>query len=327
MTVDELAVQACELAAFCARDVTWTQGTGGNVSFVAGETLWVKRSGARLRDMRGAADFLPLPREAVRRLLLSGDPDADGRLPRLALSGGGPPSVESFFHALLGPVTAHAHLVEAWVLADPGTDFATFASAWQGPFLARVPYAAPGAALGRAVLSALPDPVPPCGLLLLQNHGAIAWGPQAGEVRRILEDAAGRIRRRLGVAAGPVFPFAGVDAFDPAGTVIHLHPHSVVSCRAALQRPLTPDAALHMGFGLDAPPGETPALGHLRFVEPDRLLYVCASPETLENAVEIFAAQCIAWEWAGRPLECLSVESVYALLAWGAGKYGGGTGR
>lgn len=317
--ISDFVSQVCELARFCGQDGTWTQGAGGNVSFVDGDTLWVKRSGMRLREMRDASDFLPLPRETVRGLLHR--PDADARLAEMAPAA---PSVESFFHAMLGPVTAHTHLVGSWVLSDPGAGLELSGlSARLGMFAARVPYAAPGAALGRAVALVLPPDVPASGVLLLQNHGVIAWGKDAGTVRQILTRVDAEIRRLLGVSDEPVPDVFEVGEFSPDGVSLRVLPEFAPLCREALQRPLTPDAALHMGLGPSALPGGSIALGRLSWRAESELLYVCATPEILENAVEIFAAQCIARKWAGRSLAFLPDEDVHSLLAWGAGKYGG----
>lgn len=315
---EEIAVQVCKIARFCGRHVTWTQGAGGNVSFILHDTLWVKRSGLRLRDMQSSSDFFALPRAFVRDLLFS--PNADAQLAQLAPAA----SVESFFHALLGPITVHTHLVGSWIVADPDVRFEISPlSSSLGVWVARVPYAAPGAALGRAVATALPSCVPESGVVLLQNHGVIVWGQDVDSVLSLLTHLDTEICRQLGIHDERIFPFVAIEPFSPAGTTLCVHPEYAGLCHDALLSPLTPDAALHMGFGPDAGEHEIPALGRLTWQQETELRYVCASKEILENAVEIFAAQCIAWFWARRNLSRLSNNDVQALLRWGAGKYGG----
>lgn len=322
MSFEETVASVCRLAGHCGNAVTRTQGAGGNVSFLLDDTLWVKRSGLRLRDMRGIADFVPLPAGAVRELLDA--PDADARLEGLAPPGKGAPSVESFFHAQLGPVTAHLHWLGALVLAAD-ENAPQRLQAWAGTplFAARVGYFPPGAALGRAVRAVLPRPRPTAGALLLQNHGAVFWGPSATFVQGLLERVESGFVRKLQEQGRPLEPpIAYVGAFSPGGVEIALPDAHANACRTALARPLTPDAALHMGFGLDARGGSIPALGRLESVDTHTLRYICDGPETLQNALEIFAGQCLAFLWAFPSTPpCLTDDDITRLLLWGAGKY------
>ena len=332
----------CEMAAFCGRNFLWTQGGGGNVSCIDGDTLRIKRSGLRLRDMRTPEDLVPLPVGAVRELFFSNAPDMDERLERLAPSvmGGpsvmGAPSVEAFFHALLGPWTAHAHLVSATALVSRSAApdaLVERLSKELGVFCTWIPYASPGSALAREVHAKLPAAVPALGVLLLRNHGAVVWGPEPEVVKARFDQLDVASRALLGAPGLPVIGPAPLQAgaFDPAGTELSgplvsdgtgsLDSPQGRAAVAALRAPWTPDAALHFGHGLEPVEGALPALGRL-FLRDQRLFYACARPDFLENATEILSAQLTAWHWNDGDLSCLTPEQTDGLLRWGAGKYG-----
>ncbi len=327
----ELWKACCQLAARCGRDHLWTQGGGGNVSCVdgsgpGGPVLRIKRSGLRLREMGAPGDLVPLPLAAVRDLFLSGAPDMDDRLERLAPTGTGAPSVEAFFHAMLGPFTAHAHLVSATAVAslegDPAPRRAVARRLGEvlGVFCEWIPYAPPGSSLAREVHARLPAPAPARGVLLLCNHGAVVWGPTPGDVQERFERLDLVCRWELGAEGPPgPAPILRAGAFDPDGTPLHgeLRPGEL----AALRGPFTPDAALHFGHGLEPPPGALRALGRL-IVRDGGLRYACASPVVLENAVEIVNAQLTAQRWTRGFQALLAPGPIDALLRWGAGKYG-----
>ncbi len=318
----------CRLGACCGRDFLWTQGGGGNVSCIdasgGAPVLRIKRSGLRLRDLAVPGDLVPLPLGAVRDLFFSGVPDADDRLEALAPAGFGAPSVEAFFHALLGPWTAHAHLVSATALASIGGDPTSLVArvgAQLGGFCEWVPYAPPGSALAREVHARLGGPAPAQGALLLRNHGAIVWGPSPEAVLTRFEELDAICRRLLGVLpSGSGLGRLEVGAFDPEGTVLGTGPWEPEAA-AALAGAWTPDAALHYGHGVWAAPGDLPALGRL-FLENGRFRYACKKPGVLENAQEIIEAQLTAHFWTGGRQAMLAPEQVEVLLRWGAGKYG-----
>jgi len=324
----------CRLGASCGRDYLWTQGGGGNVSCIdasgGASVLRIKRSGLRLRDLAAPEDLVPLPLGAVRDLFYSaaatGAPDADERLEGLAPAGFGAPSVEAFFHAMLGPFTAHAHLVSATAVAtldgDPSPRIAVARRLGSvlGAFCEWVPYAPPGSALAREVHARLPSPTPTRGVLLLQNHGAIVWGPTPEDVHTRFDRLDAVCRWELGAqgAPGPAAALVAGD-FDPDGTPLFgdLRPGDLTALRA----PWTPDGALHFGHGLEPPFGALPALGRL-FLRDGALRYACARPELLGNALEIMNAQLTAQRWTRGFQALLAPGQVDALLRWGAGKYG-----
>ncbi|MBU1242341.1 class II aldolase/adducin family protein [Myxococcota bacterium] len=314
------------MAALCGRNFLWTQGGGGNVSFFDEDRLWIKRSGVRLRELDDTSDLVPLPLQEVRGLFFSDAPDMDDRLEGLAPEEGGAPSVEAFFHSLLGPWTAHAHLVSATALVSTGTDPGVPTAQLErtlGVFCAWVPYASPGSALAREVHRKLPAEKPASGVLLLRNHGAVVWGPDPVDVMKLFDDVDVACRDLLGLPPGPgALPDRlQAAAFDPEGAELTGELWSGDVDAAALQAPWTPDAALHFGHGLVPVDGAPPALGRL-FLRDQRIFYSCAHPDILANAVEIVSAQLTAHLWTDGGLSYLNADQTDALLRWGAGKYG-----
>ncbi|PKN26470.1 MAG: hypothetical protein CVU65_05570 [Deltaproteobacteria bacterium HGW-Deltaproteobacteria-22] len=315
----------CELASSCGRNFLWTQAGGGNVSYIDRNTLWIKRSGVRLRDMRASSDLVPLSVGAVRELFFSDAPDPDDRLGRRAPAGAGAPSVEAFFHALLGPWTAHAHLVSATALVSGVNEPAVPASLTRelGVFCAWVPYAPPGSLLASQVHAKLPAQVPATGVLLLRSHGAVVWGPGPAEVRALfdrLDEVCGELLSMPRPSGHGPLPLLAAK-FDPAGTELFGPLWSGSGDAPALHGPWTPDAALHFGHGLAPVPGAAPALGKL-FLRGEKLFYACAGPDILGNAAEIVSAQLTAFRVRGGDLSFLTSEQTDSLLRWGAGKYG-----
>lgn len=139
--------------------VEYAQGPGGNVSLKQDDTLLVKASGRRLRDLGapGAIAEVPLP---LARRALAGDAAAEAavfdRTPR--------PSLETYFHALGARVVAHTHALGALLVAC-SKSFQTDAL--------RVPYERPGAGLARAVAHVLDARRE--GVLILRSHGLLVY--------------------------------------------------------------------------------------------------------------------------------------------------------
>jgi ribulose-5-phosphate 4-epimerase/fuculose-1-phosphate aldolase len=314
------------MAALCGRNFLWTQGGGGNVSCIDADTLWIKRSGVRLRELAAASELVPLPLADVRDLFLSGAPDLDARLEALAPAGAGAPSVEAFFHALLGPWTAHAHLVSATALvsttATPDAQAAQVARGL-GVFCAWIPYASPGSSLAHEVHAKLAGARPDTGVLLLRNHGVVVWGDDPERVMALFDAVDEACRGQLGLSPGIGFSPVQLQAspFDPDGSELAGPLWSGSEDAAALRGAWTPDAALHFGHGLEQVEGAPPALGRLT-LRGERLFYACARPEILENATEIVSAQLTAHHWTDGGLAFLPAEQTDGLLRWGAGKYG-----
>lgn len=241
----ELALLGTELGGF-----DFVQGPGGNVSVKTdhGE-LWVKASGARLRDVASDRGHARVPlTEAV--AALDGDTTADATLfarrPR--------PSLETYFHALPGRVVAHTHPVGAGLVACsdralPGV---------QGVAVLDVPYRRPGRDLAVTMRELLPEGAAEF-LYVLRNHGIVAVAPTASraiEITRAFDGHCRALFRDL-----PDFePFvrAYLDA-APTGTegdlVRSLPP--IDAPRGAEPRYLFPDAVVYgsVSYASESPEG------------------------------------------------------------------------
>ncbi len=306
---------------------------------VKGDILRVKRSGVRLGDVCSSGHFVNLPCPEVRGLFqdfLDSDHEmgADTELERRYVRNGAP-SVESWFHALLGPVTAHAHLVSALAVSSqkqPGMPPELIIPG----FSAWIPYAPPGFFLAKKIARCLPDPLPVQGVLLLQNHGVILWGSSGQEVTRRLDAMDAHFRQfllsRARVSKDLFFPGeedllqAVPVAFPSAsgGLCVRLEGKlwDETGRPEYLQAPLTPDHALHFGHGLAMTRGAPRVFGHLS-LENGKLFFHAVNRQVLDSAVELVSSQLAAMHVTGGNLRCLDSVEVDNLLAWGAGKYSG----
>lgn len=160
-------------------DPAFVQGGGGNCSVKpSGDLMLVKASGTLLADMTADKGFVRVDPAGIAAILGRSTDDNDYYRSLQAARLGDEdanPSMETGFHAVLGPVVAHTHSVYLNVLT----------CAKEGPALAQelfpdlgwIPYCSPGLALSRAIQAA-----PRRQGYLLQNHGVIVWGGGADEV-------------------------------------------------------------------------------------------------------------------------------------------------
>jgi rhamnose utilization protein RhaD (predicted bifunctional aldolase and dehydrogenase) len=190
----------------------------GNTSARIDErSFWVSASGVRLAEADREDAFVAVESAPLMAAMRAeGDEDARGLLRDAMVGGAGEagPSIESFVHAIcieLGGAAyvGHTHPTPVNALlssraaesAYTGTLSAEEASRI-GPAPVLVPYAEPGLALGRAVLtrfeSLLERQGEPPRALLLVNHGLVAMGDTPEEVAAVTETAVKGARIRLG---------------------------------------------------------------------------------------------------------------------------------
>ena len=160
------------------------QGSGGNVSWKDGATLWIKASGNWLSDAARNDIFVPVDLAHLKDSIASRD---FGVSPKLRGESVLRPSIETLLHALMpNPVVVHLHAVE--VLAHlVRHDFeADIASRLDNRLRwANIGYLKPGAELAKAVSTAL-EHRPAADVVFLQNHGVVIGGSDVVEVDRIL---------------------------------------------------------------------------------------------------------------------------------------------
>ncbi len=171
-------------------------GSGGNLSFRAGDIAYLTRSGAPLHQLT-PADFMPVPINEPYH-----HPDVHPR-----------PSLETPMHLAAyrtrtdaqfivhcHPVTAIAWAMQAETLPAITPDFAVYVN----PNIPVVPYLHPGSEiLAAAVTEALTES-PAC---LLANHGVLVTGDTTAKalLRTLLIDETAHICL-LGAAAGNIKP-------------------------------------------------------------------------------------------------------------------------
>ncbi len=198
-------------------DPDWVQGGGGNTSVKSsdGRSMWVKASGAALKEMTATRGWAKLDLPAVCALLdepgLAARPAAEREalvLERLRATvrepSGARPSVESSLHALLDRVVIHSHPIQltAFLCANGSR---TGWRALLGELAAEalyVPYVDPGftlAATLRAELAAFErasgrQPA----IVLLENHGLFVAAASVDDCLRRHEQVAALGRRWAG---------------------------------------------------------------------------------------------------------------------------------
>lgn len=189
-------------AAFCRfcrllYDRHFVSGSGGNISAVAGDEIFVTPSGASLRDMEPEM-VVSLDREG--RVIGEGIPtkDVDVHLGILRAR----PGARTVCH-VHGP-----HLIAASALLEPGPDvlppltpgFVYFVHP-----LPMIPFMVPGtSAQSDAVIAQFRNPR--CSALLIQNHGFISVGRSFEEAINLVEevDEVARIYLLTGGEARPI---------------------------------------------------------------------------------------------------------------------------
>lgn len=172
---------------FCAdigQNPLIVQGAGGNLSWKDGSILWVKGSGAWLRDAKKSNIFVPINLDKLNSGLSRNDYLID---PELIGSSELSPSIETLLHAVmphkivlhLHPVEVLAHAVRADFDKNLSQTF-RFSIDWEC-----IPYLKPGSELAKAAARALAKNSN-LKVLFLQNHGIVIGGESIESVNKIL---------------------------------------------------------------------------------------------------------------------------------------------
>lgn len=169
---------------------TYIQGGGGNISIkIDDTTMLVKASGLCLRDITLDYGFVAVDYQTLRTGLRTIDTHTDLNTliatsdqlvatctdPKATLR----PSIETGFHALLGPVVFHTHAAYANLLTCSLEGRDIIATLF--PTALYIPYNTPGIALTLAIQEALTT-APDTTVLFLENHGVIISGTTAAAV-------------------------------------------------------------------------------------------------------------------------------------------------
>lgn len=180
-----LKASVIEYCAIIGGDPLLVQGSGGNVSWKDGDTLWVKASGSWLAEAAEKDIFVPVDLPHLRTAIERGDFSVT---PRLQGESALRPSIETLLHALMPHrVVIHLHAIEVLahlVRVSWQNDFQTLVNAY--PNWATVGYKKPGAELAETVSLALQN-TKNANVIFLQNHGIVIGGVDIEEVNHILQ--------------------------------------------------------------------------------------------------------------------------------------------
>lgn len=177
-----------QVIAYCAKlgtDPLLVQGAGGNVSWKAGGSLWIKASGTWLAQALEKDIFVAVDLPHLKAAIASGDMTVT---PRPTSDSALRPSIETLLHALMPQrVVVHLHAIEILahlVKTDVSKQLATKLAGKISYGL--TPYRKPGAPLAQAVMTALQQQ-PNTQVVFLQNHGVVIGADTVEEVDRLLQ--------------------------------------------------------------------------------------------------------------------------------------------
>lgn len=249
-----------KLSARLGRDITRTQGPGGNTSVKAKGIMWVKASGTWLAEAEDREIFVPVTVEPLLAALEAGDGRVDAAITDFVVESLNEsrlrPSIETSVHAVLPQaVIAHFHCVNTIAHAVRVDAEAVVAARMRTlPHLKWriIPYRRPGVPLAREITRVAgerPD------VLVLRNHGIIIAGESVEEVDAKIDavTAAFNVEPRKtpppdlaylrGLIAGPGYRLPD----DEAAHAVAVDPDA---CRIALAGSLYPDHVIFLGTKL-----------------------------------------------------------------------------
>ena len=147
------------------------QGPGGNTSWKSGEDIWVKASGAQLKDAESSRIFCRIRRNNPLRNL------EDDSLR---------PSIESYLHAIIPKkYVIHVHSVGAINIAIRKSVDSSIKNLLSEFKLGLVEYVRPGKDLAKKVQTNFKSNSKNNGVIL-RNHGIVFWGENLMETYKIL---------------------------------------------------------------------------------------------------------------------------------------------
>jgi rhamnose utilization protein RhaD (predicted bifunctional aldolase and dehydrogenase) len=307
------------LSARIGSDPLLVQAAGGNTSIKDGRTMWIKASGAWLRDALTKDIFVPLKQPELAAALALDDPRCESCMDFVDASlnsGGLCPSIETSVHGLMPQaVVVHVHCVSTIAWAIQRDAEALLRPVLDGFNWSYVPYARPGLELSRAIRKNL---IPGSNVLVLGNHGlAVAAGTMA-ECERLLDavTVALRLENRQQIGAVTITPDTP-DYRLPSDPQCHAIAMSGAWCGPASHNVYYPDHVVFLGPQmLEALESRAPAR-----VIPGKGVLV---RKDAKPAVEPML-RCIGDVMARLPaharLQPLDDAQIAALLNWDAEKY------
>lgn len=192
------------LSAKLGADPLLVQAAGGNTSLKSNGVMWIKASGAWLKDAATRDIFVPLDHAAIMAALARKDPACESCVSfvRTDLNATGlRPSIETTVHALMPQrVVLHVHCVNtiAWAIRTDAE--ARLAEKLKGFNWAFIPYARPGLPLAGAIAQRMR---PGVDVLVLGNHGLVAAAETVAEAEALLARAVAAVARPVRAATLP----------------------------------------------------------------------------------------------------------------------------
>lgn len=295
------------------------QGPGGNASVKEGDTLVVKASGVRLRDLAHPTAHTRVPLAWVRAAL-----DGDTHVAHQLFSTVPRPSLEVYFHALGARVVAHTHPLGALLVACTAT---REAPSLEGVCVRTLGYARPGPLLAQLVREALATVRGPT-LLLLRAHGLIAYADTVAEavaLTRAFDEACRTRYGPVGSVAERVARYGAVEPRAVKGGWLRVLPDA-----DARRGVLFPDAAVFCpGVRVDSFEGLEALAEHALTLAPRAVLLhdgrrralLAPSPRAMDYALEVLAAHEVLREALGDLAIALEEEETQAIAAMPGERY------
>lgn len=300
------------LSAALGVDPLLAQGAGGNSSIKHDGVMWIKASGAWLKDAVSKNIFVPVDQKTMAPI-----PEA----------GSARPSIETPLHAALPQrIVVHIHAVAVLALAVRRDAEKQCAEILSGLPFAFVPYAQPGEILTqalRAKAQSAPD------IIILGNHGLIIAGETGAQVKMNLADVIARLETNPRTSPPPDIKFlekmCGENWRLPRNVDVHSLAADTTSHSYAIGGTLYPDHVVFLGRGCRAVAADKlatvdPAKHPIILVEHKGVLLAADLSQAGEAMAEALAA-ILARVPPGVALNYLSAADEDELLNWDAEKY------
>jgi rhamnose utilization protein RhaD (predicted bifunctional aldolase and dehydrogenase) len=172
---------------FCnkiGRDRLLVQGSGGNVSWKDGDTLWIKGSGEKISDAKIKDIFVPVDLILLRDAISTNFFDVK---PKVTIQSIQRPSIETILHAIFAQkIVVHFHAVEIVSrLIWKDLKFLEKKLSIPNVYTCLIDYIKPGPKLASAVYSALCSQ-PNLNVVFLKNHGVVIAANNCNEIEDIM---------------------------------------------------------------------------------------------------------------------------------------------
>lgn len=337
MTLQEVITDYCHTIGV---DASLVQGAGGNVSWKAGNTLWIKASGAWLADANRKSIFVPVDlirlKDHVKSQRFDAAPVVLHRMSRR-------PSIETMLHSIVPhrivvhthPIAVLVHLVQAGCVEILQRRLPPSVS-WL-----LVDYHKPGAKLAEALQRAIERTALSPSVLFLANHGMLVGGETVNEVdhlhRQVL-DSLRELPRPLDDCAPSEIPHQLIKRGYrlPENPLAHRIALDDI-CLLLVEKhwALVPDIVVFLGDRPQIFDTSDDAVGFIRFARsaPAFVLIRHLGVFIQKNANQAIEAMLVFFaEIAGRlkaidHVRSLTRSDIEALMEWEAERYRANTGQ